>query len=81
MLFNLCNPILDVVEGFLVCNVIHQQNPLGLTAILQWKKKVPEGYGEMSVLAGCVPNLNVLSPSVQVQCSNFGVNACMSATS
>ena len=69
MLFNVPDPVLDVVEALLVGDVVDQHDAHGAAV-------VGGGDGAEPLLASCVPDLQLDLLPIQLYCANLEVNSC-----
>ena len=69
VLFNVPDPVLDVVEALLVGDVVDQHDAHGAAV-------VGGGDGAEPLLASCVPDLQLDLLPIQLYCANLEVNSC-----
>lgn len=65
---NLVQPLLYIVEGFLIGDIVDNDNSVGAAIVRRCN-------GAESFLSGCIPDLELDRLSVQLDRSNFEVNA------
>jgi len=68
MLFNVADPVANVVEAALVRDIVHQQNSHGSSIISRCNRAE-------TFLSSCVPDLELDTLRVEVNGANFKVNA------
>ena len=68
MLFDVADPVLDVVETLFVGDVIHEHDTHGAAV-------VGRGDSAESLLSGRVPDLQLDLLAVKLDCSDFKVNS------